>query len=120
LNAWRWQFCIGVRLQRHVRAAIEQIDETAWTTLPADPPTSIAQIAETTLGGRRLVVRRVRTVDRQGELLASWELFPFLTNCAPWWGPNTASTPSSSSPSATSKTKALAHFRSGRFFANAA
>jgi hypothetical protein len=38
------------------------------------------QIAETTLGGRRLVVRRVRTLDRQGELLPSWELFPFATN----------------------------------------
>src|SRR4051794_29203182 len=42
--------------------------------------TSIAQIAETTLGERRLVVRRVRTLDRQGQLLPSWELFPFLTN----------------------------------------
>src|SRR5207302_5473663 len=28
-----WQFSIGVRLQPHVRAAIEQIDEAAWTTL---------------------------------------------------------------------------------------
>src|SRR3954447_9616505 len=28
-----WQFSIGVRLQPHVRAAIEQIEEAAWTTL---------------------------------------------------------------------------------------
>jgi hypothetical protein len=75
-----WQFSIGVRLQPHVRAAIEQIDEAAWTTLEDYPPTSIAQIAETKLGDRRLVVRRVRTLDRQGELLPSWELFPFATN----------------------------------------
>src|SRR5436190_3276358 len=75
-----WQFSIGVRLQPPVRAAIEQIDETAWTTLEDYPPTSIAQIAETTLGGRRLIVRRVRTLDRQGELLPSWELFSFATN----------------------------------------
>nr|MDQ2982025.1 IS1380 family transposase [Actinomycetota bacterium] len=66
-----WSFSIGVRLQPAVRAAIEQIDETAWQTLADYPPTSIAQIAETTLNGRRLVVRRVRTLDRQGELLPS-------------------------------------------------
>ena len=75
-----WQFSIGVRLQPAVRAAIEQIDEHAWTTLADYPPTSIAQIAETTLGERRLVVRRVRTLDAQGELLPSWELFAFVTN----------------------------------------
>ena len=39
------------------------------SSLPDYPKTSIAQIAETTLGGRRLVVRRVRTLDRQGQLL---------------------------------------------------
>ena len=61
-------------------AQVEQIDEGAWTTLEDYPPTSIAQIAETKLGDRRLVVRRVRTLDRQGELLPSWELFPFATN----------------------------------------
>jgi hypothetical protein len=101
-----WQFSIGVRLQPHVRAAIEQIDETAWTTLEDYPPTSIAQIAETTLGDRRLVVRRVRTLDRQGELLPSWELFPFATNRSDELEslrPSTVSTPSSSSASATSK-----------------
>jgi hypothetical protein len=75
-----WRFSIGVRLQAHVRAAIEQIDETAWQTLEDYPPTSIAQIAETILGGRRLIVRRVRTLNAQGELLPTWELFPFATN----------------------------------------
>jgi hypothetical protein len=32
------------------------------------------------LRDRRLVVRRVRSLDRQAELLPSWELFPFATN----------------------------------------
>jgi hypothetical protein len=117
------QFSIGVRLQPQVRAAIEQIDETAWTTLADYPPTSIAQIAETTLSGRRLIVRRVRTLDRQGELLPTWELFPFATN--------------RTDPLATVeaehrqhavvelairdlKDQALAHFPSGKFNANAA
>jgi hypothetical protein len=75
-----WSYSIGVRLQPHVRAAIEQIDEAAWQTLDDYPPTSIAQIAETTLGDQRLVVRRVRTLNAQGELLPSWEHFPFATN----------------------------------------
>src|SRR3989449_2521739 len=56
-----WDYSIGVRLQPNVRAAIEQIPEHAWQTLEDYPPTSEAQIAETTLGDRRLVVRRVRT-----------------------------------------------------------
>src|SRR3954453_23801751 len=75
-----WQFSIGVRLQPAVRARIEQIDERAWSTLEDYPTTSIAQIAESTLNGRRLVVRRVRTLDRQGELLPCWEHYAFATN----------------------------------------
>jgi hypothetical protein len=118
-----WQFSIGVRLQPHVRAAIEQIDEAAWITLEDYPATSIAQIAETALDDRRLIVRRVRTLNAQGELLPSWELFPFATN--------------RTCPLATVeaehrqhavvelcirdlKDQALAHFPSGKFTANAA
>jgi len=118
-----WQFSIGVRLQPHVRAAIEQIDDTAWTTLADYPPTSIAQIAETTLGGRRLVVRRVRTLDRQGELLPSWELFPFLTNRTEPLAVVEAEHRQHAVVELAIrdlKDQALAHFPSGRFFANAA
>jgi hypothetical protein len=118
-----WQFSIGVRLQPAVRAAIEQIDENAWTTLGDYPPTSIAQIAETTLARRRLVVRRVRTLDRQGELLPSWELFPFATNRTD----ALALVESEHRQHAVVelcirdlKDQALAHFPSGRFTANAA
>jgi hypothetical protein len=118
-----WQFSIGVRLQPNVRAAIEQIDETAWTTLEDYPPTSIAQIAETTLGTRRLIVRRVRTLDRQGELLPSWELFPFATNRTD----ALAVVESKHRQHAVVelairdlKDQALAHFPSGKFTANAA
>ena len=75
-----WSYSIGVRLQPHVRAAIEQIDEAAWQTLADYPPTSIAEIAETLLGDQRLIIRRVRTLNAQGELLPSWEYFPFVTN----------------------------------------
>ncbi len=118
-----WQFSIGVRLHPAVRAAIEQIDEQAWQTLDDYPPTSIAQIAETELNGRRLIVRRVRTLDRQGELLPSWELFPFATNRTD----ALATVEREHRQHAVVelairdlKDQALAHFPSGKFFANAA
>jgi hypothetical protein len=118
-----WQFSIGVRLQPHVGAAIEQIPEGAWTTLVDYPPTSIAQIAETTLSGRRLIVRRVRTLDRQGELLPSWELFPFVTNRT---DPLELVEAQHRQHAVVElcirdlKDQALAHFPSGKFTANAA
>jgi hypothetical protein len=119
-----WQFSIGVRLRPPVRAAIEQIDERAWQTLEDYPSTSIAQIAETTMpNGRRLIIRRVRTLDRQGELLPSWELFPFATNRTD----ALATVEAEHRQHAVCelairdlKDQALAHFPSGKFFANAA
>jgi hypothetical protein len=123
LDGADWQFSIGVRLQPAVRAAIEQIDETAWQTLEDYPPTSIAQIAETTLAGRRLVVRRVRTLDRQGELLPSWELFPFATNRTDALQVVEAEHRQHAVVELAIrdlKDQALAHFPSGKFNANAA
>src|SRR3954454_15437544 len=118
-----WQFSIGVRLQPAVRAAIEAIDEAAWHPLQDYPDTSIAQIAETTLNGRRLVVRRVRTLDRQSQLLPSWELFPFVTNRTD----DLAVVEAEHRQHAVIelairdlKDQALAHFPSGKFNANAA
>jgi Transposase DDE domain group 1 len=118
-----WQFSIGVRLQPAVRAAIEAIDEDAWQTLPDYPKTSIAQIAETTLGGRRLVVRRVRTLDRQGQLLPTWELFPFVTNRVDELAVVEAEHRQHAVVELAIrdlKDQALAHFPSGHFYANAA
>ncbi len=118
-----WDFSIGVRLQPAVRAAIDAIDEDAWTTLKDYPPTSIAQIAETELNGRRLVVRRVRTLDRQGELLPSWELYPFVTNRTDALATVEAEHRQHGVVELAIrdlKDQALAHFPSGKFFANAA
>jgi hypothetical protein len=118
-----WQFSIGVRMQPAVRVAIEQIPEHTWQTLADYPPTSEAQIAETMLGDHRLIVRRVRTLDAQGELLPTWELFPFLTNRTD----ALALVESEHRQHAVVelcirdlKDQALAHFPSGHFFANAA
>src|SRR3954465_5477604 len=118
-----WQFSIGGPLQPAVRAAIETIDDAAWQTLPDYPKTSIAQIAETTLGERRVIVRRVRTLDRQGQLLPTWELFPFVTNRRD----DLAVVEAEHRQHAVVelairdlKDQALAHFPSGLFMANAA
>ena len=118
-----WQFSIGVRLQPHVRAAIDAINEDAWQTLTDYPPTGLAQIAQTTLGERRLVVRRVRTLADQGQLLPDWQLFPFITNRTD----DLAVVEAEHRQHAVVelairdlKDQALAHFPSGRFFANAA
>ena len=118
-----WQFSIGVRLQPHVRAAIEAIDQTAWVTLDEYPDTSIAQIAETTLNGRRLVVRRVRTLDRQGQLLPTWEVVPFATNRTEELALVEAEHRQHAVVELAIrdlKDQALAHFPSGKFIANAA
>jgi hypothetical protein len=118
-----WQFSIGVRLQPAIRQAIEAIPEQAWVTLPDYPPTSIAQIAETTHHGRRLVCRRVRTLDRQGQLLPTWELFPFITNRSDPLGVVEAEHRQHAQIELAIrdlKDQALAHFPSGHFFANAA
>jgi hypothetical protein len=118
-----WNFSIGVRLQPAIRQAIEQINEASWQTLDDYPPTSIAQISESTYNGRRLVVRRVRTLDRQGQLLPTWELFPFLTNRTDELGLVEAEHRQHAVVEQAIrdlKDQALAHFPSGHYSANAA
>src|SRR3954470_21121321 len=75
-----WQYSIGVRMQPHVRAAIEQIPDGEWRPVEDYPDTGEAQIAETTLAGRRLIVRRTRLLGAQGELFPDWRHFAFVTN----------------------------------------
>ena len=73
-------YSIGVTMQAHVRAAIEQIPEAAWQRLPGYPATGIAEIAETLLDERRLVVRRTRLVGAQAALWPDWRHFAFITD----------------------------------------
>ena len=123
LDAAGWKFSIGVRLQPHVRAAVEQIDEDAWTTLEDYPPTSIAQIAETVLGDWRLIVRRVRRLSQQGELLPVWDHYPFATNRSDALAVVEAEHRQHAVVELAIrdlKDQALAHFPSGQFNANAA
>jgi hypothetical protein len=80
LEQHEMRYSIGVTLQPHVRAAIGEIDETAWQPLADYPTTGIAQIAETQLGERRLIVRRTRLVGTQAALWPDWRHHAFITD----------------------------------------
>jgi hypothetical protein len=80
LEAEGVQFSIGVKLRKQVRELIEQIPEEQWQTLTDYPETGVAQIAETTLGAWRLIVRRVHTFGAQEQLFATWQHFAFASN----------------------------------------
>ena len=98
-----WAYSISVRMQPSVKDAVAEIPEAAWQRLEDYPVDGEAQIAETKVGEKRLVVRRTRLVGPQAELWPDWRHFPFITNrTEPWrWSrPSTASTPSWSSRSA--------------------
>src|SRR4051812_39707591 len=118
-----WQFSIGVRMQPHVRAAIEQIPHGDWRALEDYPEGGEAQIAETTLAGRRLVVRRTRLLGAQGELFPDWRHFAFVTNRTEGIALVEAEHRDHAVVEqviADLKDQALAHFPSGHFYANAA
>jgi hypothetical protein len=74
-----WQYSIGVRNNRKVRDAVQAIAASDWQTI-AYPEGGEAQIAETTYGERRLIVRRTRLVGPQAELFPDWRHFAFITN----------------------------------------
>ncbi len=118
-----WSYSISVRRQTHVRAVIQAIPETAWQALPDYPDDGEAQIAETLLGQRRLIVRRTRLIGRQAELWPDWRHFAFLTN-----RPDALELVEAEHRQHAVielairdlKDQALAHFPSGKFHANAA
>jgi hypothetical protein len=118
-----WLYSIGVRMTKPVRELVERIPEDAWTRVDDYPDSGEAQIAETTLGGRRLIVRRVRTLAGQEELFPDWQHFPFLSNREDALELVEAEHRAHAVIEQTIrdlKEQALAHFPSGRFAANAA
>lgn len=118
-----WLYSIGVRMTTPVRELVERIPEDAWQTISDYPVTGEAQIAETTLGGRRLIVRRVRTLGAQGELFPDWQHFPFVTNRDEEIALLEAEHRAHAVVELVIrdlKEQALAHFPSGSFAANAA
>jgi hypothetical protein len=123
LQAAGWTYSIGVRQQPAVKTAIAAIPEADWQALPDYPETGEAQIAETTFGARRLIVRRTRLLGAQAELWPDWRHFAFLTNRLD----ALELVESEHRQHAVVelairdlKDQALRHFPSGRFLANAA
>src|SRR4051812_26254028 len=117
-----WQYSIGVRMIKTVRAAVEAIDEDAWQRIDY-PDEGEAQIAETVYGGRRLIVRRTRLIGAQAELWPDWRHFCFITNRTEDIALVEAEHRDHAVVEqviADLKDQALAHFPSGHFYANAA
>jgi hypothetical protein len=117
-----WQYSIGVRNINKVRAAVDAIDEDAWTKIDY-PDGGEAQIAETVYAGRRLIVRRTRLLGAQAELWPDWRHFCFITNRTDEIAVVEAEHRDHAAVEqviADLKDQALAHFPSGHFHANGA
>jgi hypothetical protein len=112
-----------VRRQGRVPAAITAIPETDWITLEDYPEGGEAQIAQTMIGRQRLIIRRTRLIGPQAELWPDWRHFAFITNRT---DPLEIVEAEHRQHAVVElairdlKDQALAHFPSGRFYANAA
>jgi hypothetical protein len=130
------RFSVTVRQDKKIRAAIDAIDESAWTPIPywlSTPEVSDADVAETSYtafaGTKqamrvRLIVRRVRpTPDSQLALFTTWDYHAFVTDRD---GEMLALEADHRRHAvieqsiAELKSAGLAHLPSGRFMANAA
>ncbi len=123
LDRARWQYSIGVRMIKTVRAAVDAIDEDAWTKVTDYPKEGEAQIAETVYGDRRLIVRRTRLLGAQAELWPDWRHFCLITNRTDDIAIVEAEHRDHAVVEqviAELKDQALAHFPSGQFNANGA
>jgi len=118
-------YSIGARVTTRVAAAISEIADDAWQPLTDYPATGIAQIAETTLDGERLIVRRVRPLgkDAQGQLFNTWQHHALISNRTDALAIVEAEHRAHAVVELSIrdvKDQALAHFPSGDFAANAA
>ena len=84
LRAQGCHYSIGVTTQRNVTERIAQIPDDAWQPVEEYPDTGICELAETTLGPDRLIVRRVHLHAQhdQAELFTYWRHHAFITNRA--------------------------------------
>ena len=73
------RFSITVRSTKAVVAAIERIDDAAWVDIDYTDG-GRAQVAETKLGTRRLIVRRTRLTGKQAQLWPDWRHHAFVTD----------------------------------------
>jgi hypothetical protein len=76
------RYSVAVTMHKVVAERIALIPDDAWQPVADYPDTGVCELAETTLGDERLVVRRVHlhAQEDQTELFAYWRHFAFLTN----------------------------------------
>jgi hypothetical protein len=123
LESAGWLYSISIRVQKGVSEQIATIPEGDWQTLTDYPKDGEAQIAETTLSGKRMIVRRTRLIGAQAELWPDWRYFPFLTNRTEEITIVESEHRQHAVVELTIrdlKDQALAHFPSGQFAANSA
>ena len=118
-------YSIAVKLHKPIAERIAEIPESAWQPVADYPETGVCELAETTYGSRRLVVRRVHLHAQEGqeELFAYWRHFAFLTNREEDMHTVDAEHRQHAEVELAIrdlKDQALAHFPSGSFAANAA
>ena len=123
LHARGIEFQVGVKQSKTIRTLIAEIPETDWITVENYPDTGEAQIAESTLKGFRLIVRRTRLVGAQAELFPDWRYHAFASNRAiPMIVADIDHRDHATIELVIRdlKDQALAHFPSGRMHANSA
>jgi hypothetical protein len=76
------RYSIGVTMHKIVTAQIAVIADEAWEPVADYPDTGVCELAETTLGEDRLIVRRVHLHAQadQAELFTYWRHHAFITN----------------------------------------
>jgi hypothetical protein len=67
-----WLFSISIRCQKGISEQVPAIPEADRHTLDNYPEDGETQIAKTTLGSKRLVVRRTCPIGAQAELWTDW------------------------------------------------
>jgi hypothetical protein len=75
-------FSIGVPMHKSIAAQVAQIADHAWQPVSDYPDSGVCELAETTLGDERLIVRRVHlhAQDDQTALFTYWRYFALITN----------------------------------------
>jgi hypothetical protein len=119
------RYSIGVTMHKIVTAQIALIPEDAWQSVADYPDSGVCELAETTLGQDRLIVRRVHlhAQDDQAELFTYWRHHAFITNrTEPMHHVDTEHRQHAQVELVIRdlKDQALAHFPSGHYSANSA
>ena len=75
-------YSIAVTQHKRIAERISQIPESAWRPVADYPDSGVCELAETTLGDDRLIVRRVHlhAQEEQAELFTYWRHHAFITN----------------------------------------